>query len=646
MHPLVRQKPDQATIAIAALLPPTRAYLDTGAPEYRPPPWVAALEHEPREIHLAGREGVALLEEWRAQSEAEMREILQGPEGGQWSLLRVLGILRRLPMGLAFLGEASEEGALRSQDPDQADAAEWIALKYATPDATGTNLFNWSKGPTGFVYDLPEVDLHALARMLAFTRLAAPQFAHLDSVRKTLTRGGEATHRPDGFMDARQRPDLERRFGLYDRRRKVAALYGSTSGTFRTPTGPDDPLGSVMYFERAAWAWREDEVDQPWRYERLGRWIPKSEKGFLCRAIPLRPIHEHLHLLEGTVKARYGLSPETIVAALMSLDRCMTIFLGAGFDYTNVEADRLIHLDRTGYLLAGDEILDTAVFGGVAHDAHLRAFPNTPPEADPATFAHAFKRLAYLDSYRPEDISLKDGHPWVRAAPDQRPTPMPRPFIYPAGPSVRIVDLHALGNFVHGLSECLSPSPAVARTVSTDLETRLGDFIGAASNLPRAFPPATELWRKIPGGRKERVAELDVSFKVGTVLVAIDAKSIPISPGYRAYDYGALKTRWEKFAGDAKHKGYVKAADEQADKISRHPSGTNYDLPAQGCTHVLTILCSPFPEYIDTEDPNYYLRDDLPRIATPPELAAFLSDTNEAQLKALPFTRRLARPGG
>ena len=142
-------------------------------------------------------------------------------------------------------------------------------------------------------------------------------------------------------------------------------------------------------------------------------------------------------------------------------------------------------------------------------------------------------------------------------------------------------------------------------------------------------------------GTQGNSPQLDVSFKVGTVLVAIDAKSIPVSPGYRAYGYEALKTRWKKFAGDAGHEGYVDKADQQALELSSHPRGTNYDLLAAGYTHVLTILCSPFPEYIDTEDPSYYLHEDLPRIATPQELRELLADTDETQLKSIPFTRRL-----
>jgi hypothetical protein len=631
-----RESPDAAATAILALLPETIDYLNAGAPEYRPPRWVTEFQNSPREISIRGKEGADLLDGWRRQTEAEMEAILRREE---WGLLRVLGMLRRLPADHFFLGERPAEGAPRHFDPYLANVAEYAALRYAARDARGTRLEAWTKGPSGFGRDIPEVDRGGLAQVMALTRLTGPQFGHLDNVRKTLARGGEATQRPDGYMDARQDPGLAQRFDLYDRRRARFSSYGSTAGAFRSPGDDDDPLGSLHHFQRATW--REDEGRDPWRYERLGRWIPKSEKRFVISKDSLRPLYEHLHLLEDVVIDRYGLAPEVIVAALMSLERCLWFFLCAGFDYENLEADRLVFLDRTGCLLVGEGIMDTAVLGQIAHEAHKHAFPDAPRDADASRFAHGFKRLAYLDSYRLEDISLEDGHPWVRGTGDAQPTPMPRPFVYPAGPSARLVDLHALGEFARGLYDCLSPLQKAGQRVSKDFELRLDEYLGEGTGRPRAFPSGTELRRRMPGGGKESVAELDASFGVGSVLVAVDAKSIPISLGHRRYQYGALRTRWEKFAGDGKRKGYVQKADGQAEKLARHPRGINYDLSAAGYTHVVTLLCSAVPEFVDTDDPGFYVREDLPRIATPQELRAFLTETDEAELRSLPFARRL-----
>jgi hypothetical protein len=134
------------------------------------------------------------------------------------------------------------------------------------------------------------------------------------------------------------------------------------------------------------------------------------------------------------------------------------------------------------------------------------------------------------------------------------------------------------------------------------------------------------------------IAEIDTSVKVGSVLVAIDAKSIRISPGYRRYVHADLRNRWQKFDR------YVEHVDVQADRLARQPRGTNYDLLANGYTHIVALLCSTVPEYIDTEDPNFYIREDLPRVATPLELRDYLAEATEDDLKALPFTKRIASP--
>ena len=131
------------------------------------------------------------------------------------------------------------------------------------------------------------------------------------------------------------------------------------------------------------------------------------------------------------------------------------------------------------------------------------------------------------------------------------------------------------------------------------------------------------------------VAELDASVRVGAVLVAIDAKSLQVSPGYRAHVHADLRNRWQKF------ERYVGHADGQAETLAGRPRGTNYDLLADGYTHVVTLLCSTMPEYIDSDDPNFFVREDLPRVATPPELRDYLAEATEEDLKALPFARRI-----
>jgi hypothetical protein len=104
----------------------------------------------------------------------------------------------------------------------------------------------------------------------------------------------------------------------------------------------------------------------------------------------------------------------------------------------------------------------------------------------------------------------------------------------------------------------------------------------------------------------------------------------------RGYVHADLRNRWQKFAR------YVEHADKQAETLAEQPRGTNYDLLADGYTHVVTLVCSTVPEFVDTDDPNFLVRDDLPRIATPPELRNYLAEATKEDLKALPFARRIS----
>jgi hypothetical protein len=105
--------------------------------------------------------------------------------------------------------------------------------------------------------------------------------------------------------------------------------------------------------------------------------------------------------------------------------------------------------------------------------------------------------------------------------------------------------------------------------------------------------------------------------------------------GYRGYVHADVRNRWQKF------EGYVAHADEQAEKLTNQPNGTNYDLLAEGYTYVVTLLCNTVVEFVDTDDRNFFVKDDLPRVATPAELRDYLADVDEKDLKALPFAKRI-----
>lgn len=597
---------------------------------YEPPAWIQDFAKNRRPIEFVGKDGADRLEEWRGQTEERIRVLMEFKPLG---LLHALAILRRLPNDQFFLGEREDENDPRRFDPYQANVAERAVLRYATWDARGVEIEDWQPELPGLVQDKPVVSVEDVAEIWALVQHAGVGLAHVDNMRKAVVRGGRVLLRPDGNADSRQEPELQRRLNLYDERRRRFSFFGATAGTFH-PSDFQTKPGQKAVACVARTSFREDEGRQSWRYENLRRSIPKWDKRFGFAQVDLQPAYDYMKLLEHEVNSQYKLVPEQIVAALMSVSRLLANFLAPGGTLEALLPDRLAHLDRRGYLLVREQVMDDVVLGRWAAEAFGQAFPGLTHPEDPAAYAHGFKRLAYLDSYRKEDLSILDGCPWITHPGRGEPVPMPPPFIYPAG-SHRIVDLNAVGDFVNGLFECLVLEEQPRQRVAGTLERRLADYMQEGLDHLRAFETSKKLYAKLPGQNRKIVAELDASIRIGSVLVAVDAKSIRVSTGYRKYEHGALRTRWQKF------EDYVDHADEQAGKLASQSRGTNFDLPADGYTHVVTLLCSTMPEFIDTDDANFYVKEDLPRVATPLELRDFLAEVTEDDLKALPFAKRI-----
>ena len=72
------------------------------------------------------------------------------------------------------------------------------------------------------------------------------------------------------------------------------------------------------------------------------------------------------------------------------------------------------------------------------------------------------------------------------------------------------------------------------------------------------------------------------------------------------------------------------------------PKGDNYDLPALGIDGVLTVVCTPYTEYIPSRVPEFFLTEWVPRVVTPEELRDCLSSCTPDELSTNPRTRRLA----
>lgn len=609
------------------LLPQHEQYLQEYGPAYREPRWAKQIKRSQEVIELAGRDGGEKLNVWQQQQENQIEELLKRKP---WGLLHILGLLRRLPQDRFFLGEMQERDDMRFFDPYFANTTELAALKYAEWDTNGTEIKSWPEA-LEFACDCPSLNDRRLAEVAGLEELGVG-LAYLYNMGRAVARGVEISVDSQGWVNSQPELELKQRLDLYDQRNKEFSLLGSTAGTFYPSDAPEDSKTKRVAAVKRIGLW-QDEAQEEWEYPTLGGSLPKWDKRFGYSYIDLEGAYQYLKLLDNEVLAQYGMSPELIVASLMAIGRLTLYFIYPDFKPESMSRDSIVHIDRKGYVLIEDEVMDNVVLDSLALRAFQYGFPDIACDNSEG-FAHSFKKLAYLDSYRREDLSLRDGMPVISCSDNDQPVFMPPPFIYPAE-SHRIIDLNAISGFVNGLFECLTLEDKPRQKVAKDLEERLGEFLDERLDYPRAFKTSKKLRYKPPGGSKRPIAELDVSLRVENVLVVVDAKSIRVSQGYRRHEYGALRLRWEKF------EEYVKKADEQANNLAARPKGSNYDLKSEGYTHIVTLLCSAKPEYIDSNEKRFYIYDDLPRVATPLELRDYLSSVTPQELMLLPFAKKI-----
>lgn len=369
---------DAETLAMRRLSSDAVDILEDPSTPFEKPRWLEEFEQDRRRVELSGREGTETLDRWRAQTEAKIAALLASRP---WGLLHMLSLLRRLPTDAAFQGERAEEGEASRFDAYQADVTERAALKYARWNAEGVDLDAWEPGMPGLAQDRPAVDARRLAEVLALVRLGGVHLAYPEDMRRAIVRGQAVVLRPDDVSDARPGPEMRRRIELHEERRRRFSFFGETAGSFETsrPKGPEVPGPSVAHVVRTSY--REDEGGDVWRYETSRRTIQKRDKRFRFWVTGLGPAYEYLTLLEDEVVDQYGLPPELIVAALSALEETVARFVvPLGMDRTLVGtfAERISYLDKRGYLIVRDDVMDDVVLGSLSAEAPRRRSRTRP----------------------------------------------------------------------------------------------------------------------------------------------------------------------------------------------------------------------------------------------------------------------------
>jgi hypothetical protein len=134
--------------------------------------------------------------------------------------------------------------------------------------------------------------------------------------------------------------------------------------------------------------------------------------------------------------------------------------------------------------------------------------------------------------------------------------------------------------------------------------------------------------------------EIDVPVRLGQVLVAVQTWTPTVNVRTMAGERRAMESRWIRAKDklrdtDRKYTDYLLGNDE----------GRGHML-GEGLRYILPVVCGPYAEPLVSLEPEFWLRyppfgspevteEAVPRILTPPELAAFLEDATEQELRAL-----------
>lgn len=122
--------------------------------------------------------------------------------------------------------------------------------------------------------------------------------------------------------------------------------------------------------------------------------------------------------------------------------------------------------------------------------------------------------------------------------------------------------------------------------------------------------------------------EVDCIFEHNGILFILECKSIENSHGYERGEKEALKFRENKL------EIALKQVDKKADMIVKCRGRINH-LERGDSKKICALVITPFCEYIWSEDSNYWLSENLPRVCTVYEMIDLLKETAQISQKAL-----------
>jgi hypothetical protein len=336
--------------------------------------------------------------------------------------------------------------------------------------------------------------------------------------------------------------------------------------------------------------------------------IPPYEARFGFGFDDLDGIWPYLDLVSKPFECRYGISPKEAMLCLSALS-----FVWSG--QARHDPLGLIQVITRGGCMLSEQDLREYLIGSIpaVSEFHYGAIIDSK---EAIHIAECFLGLARVE---PSAIDLQ--------------LMRPQGLIFGHGERV-FVDLTRVHAFLDSVVADTELAAELKETKAGMFELEVENYLHDCGSL--VFSSRDGRTAKTFVKDKSNLGQADCCRLLGSVLVLIDAKAYKIPQAYDRGDYSAVQTR----------SGYLRSwldqADRLADSLRDNPVGSNYDLHVLNVTHVLTIVCTPYSEYIPERTSRFFLGRDTPRVCTPSELRMYLLGHGPELLARNPNSRQLA----
>lgn len=525
-----------------------------------------------------------LLEEHAQWLERSMRQVLKRHSPLFW-----LSVERRFPPWLQLGNMNTAPGQEMHLLRDTRQLMTALILKHSSWD-----IRDWEPSPDGTFYIEPNssdiVDLWGYLLKLFY------EASNISIVYRRAAKGARLGEGEDGKLQATFPPQMERSVQLYQKRRQAFGFTLSPVGTggglvaahADNPMDYRDDNWRLIFFDY--------NEDQDFEYALAGLAGKVRGPGFIPKFILLEDLFRFLRPFGEKVEAVSGLTLDELRLSLVSLKNYVTdVFAGPGA-YTCLK--RGMVFSEEGWLL---------------NKLQSNLARASKAEGESIAVEKVTQMFLNLLACKPEqlngyDLLLRKGCGCLIKQ-----------------DNLIVIDLTLVPLILGDMLIDLELDDEMRRIKGSHYEDMVVEQLKV--DVPKlTFPisPGTALRRE---QERNPFAQADVYIGLDRFLVMVDCKAWSLPRGYFKGERREVEKRLDIV------REWQSTNDKRAIKLRSGRTGSNYQIPAH-ITHCVPIVCSATPEFIWGFEENDFLSDEIPRVASYPELVNFLRGFDvEAMLK-------------